>query len=163
MSYRGIVLSEDEEVELNRRFESITVSQREGRRAQVILLAAQGCSRNEIARLTGLSVVSVTRWCKRFRAAPARSGGSAWKRPQVILPAEALRKALDQVTQPCVSHARWSCRSMAKLVGISPASVQRIWAANNIRPHLANVSELHSGSDVEKSPVRVAGDIETPE
>ncbi|AVX22984.1 helix-turn-helix domain-containing protein [Pseudomonas syringae pv. atrofaciens] len=165
VSYRGIVLSEDEEVELNRRFESITVSQREGRRAQVILLAAQGCSRNEIARLTGLSVVSVTRWCKRFRELrlqglvdlPGRGRKSS-------LPAEALRKALDQVTQPCVGHARWSCRSMAKLVGISPASVQRIWAANNIRPHLANVSELPSGSDVEEKSSKGGGGIsETPE
>lgn len=165
MSYRDIVLSEDEEVELNRRFESITISQREGRRAQVILLAAQGCSRNEIARLTGLSVVSVTRWCKRFRELrlqglvdlPGRGRKSS-------LPAEALRKALDQVTQPCVGQARWSCRSMAKLVGISPASVQRIWAANDIKPHLASVSKPSSDADVEEISREGSGVIsETPE
>ncbi len=165
MSYRDLVLSDDEEAELNRRFESATISQREGRRAQVILLAAQGYSRNEIARLTGLSVVSVTRWCKRFRELrlqglvdlPGRGRKSS-------LPAEALRQALDQVTQPCIGHARWSCRSMAKLVGISPASVQRIWAANDIKPHLANVPKLHGDSDVEEKSQEGGGVIsKTPE
>lgn len=67
MNSQGIVLSEDEHIELSRRIRSATISQRDGRRAWVILLAAQGRSRNEIARLTGLCVVSVTRWCKRFQ------------------------------------------------------------------------------------------------
>lgn len=151
MSYRDIVLNEEEEIELNQRLKSVTTSPREARRAQVILLAAKGHSRNETARLTGLSVVSVTRWCKRFRELrlqglvdlPGRGRKSS-------LPSEALKKTLDQVTQPCIGQARWSCRSMAKFVGISPASVQRIWAANNIRPHLANVAKLRSDSDVEE-------------
>lgn len=68
MNSQDIVLSNDEQVELNRRVRSATISQRDGRRARVILLAVQGHSRNEIAELTGLSVVSVTRWCKRFQA-----------------------------------------------------------------------------------------------
>ena len=67
MNSQDIVLSEDEQTELSRRIRSATISQRDGRRARVILLAARGCSRNEIAQLTGLSVVSVTRWCKRFQ------------------------------------------------------------------------------------------------
>jgi transposase len=67
MSSQDIVFSEDQHIELSRRIRSATISQRDGRRARVILRAAQGCSRNEIALLTGLSVVSVTRWCKRFQ------------------------------------------------------------------------------------------------
>ncbi|AHG41270.1 DNA-binding protein [Pseudomonas syringae CC1557] len=165
MSYKDILLSEDEEAELSRRLGSATVSQREGRRAQVILLAAQGCSRGEIARLTGLSVVSVTRWCKRFRALrlqglvdmPGRG-----RKPS--LPAEALKQTLEQVTQPCIGSARWSCRSMAKLVGISPASVQRIWAANEIKPHLTQASKLPIDPDVAaKAPDLIGGISETPE
>jgi hypothetical protein len=46
-----IVLSPEEQTELNRRVRSGTISQRAGRRARVILLAAQGCSRVDIARL----------------------------------------------------------------------------------------------------------------
>jgi transposase len=67
MDSQDIGLSEEKQIELSRRIRSATISQRDGRRARVILLAARGCSRNEIARLTGLSVVSVTRRCKRFQ------------------------------------------------------------------------------------------------
>jgi hypothetical protein len=39
MNSQDIVLSDDEQVELNRRVRSATISQRDGRRARVILLA----------------------------------------------------------------------------------------------------------------------------
>ncbi|MDU8637939.1 IS630 family transposase, partial [Pseudomonas syringae pv. actinidiae] len=55
MSAQDIVLSPEESAELSRRTRSATISQRDGRRARVILLAAQGCSRVEIARLVGFS------------------------------------------------------------------------------------------------------------
>ncbi len=67
MNSHDIVLGEDEQIELSRRLRSATISQLDGRRARLVLLAAQGCSRNDIAQLTGISVVSVTRWCKRFQ------------------------------------------------------------------------------------------------
>ncbi|BBI42760.1 hypothetical protein KPSA1B_105887 [Pseudomonas syringae pv. actinidiae] len=49
MSAQDIVLSPEESAELSRRTRSATISQRDGRRARVILLAAQGCSRVEIS------------------------------------------------------------------------------------------------------------------
>lgn len=67
MNSQDIVLSRDEQIELSRRLRSASVSQRDGRQARVNLLAAQGCSRNEPGKLTGLSNVSVTRWCKCFQ------------------------------------------------------------------------------------------------
>jgi len=45
MSAQDIVLSPEESAELSRRTPSATISQRDGRRARVILLAALGCSR----------------------------------------------------------------------------------------------------------------------
>ncbi|HDQ4465571.1 TPA: hypothetical protein P9G65_005818 [Pseudomonas aeruginosa] len=55
MSTAKIVLTPEEHAELSRRVRSATISQRDGRRARVILLASQGCTRAEISRLTGLS------------------------------------------------------------------------------------------------------------
>ncbi len=117
----------------------------------MILLAARGCSRNEIAQLTGLSVVSVTRWCKRFQELrlqglvdlPGRG-----RKPS--LPAEALKRTLEQVTQPRIGQSRWSCRNMARVAGISPASVQRIWAANDIKPHLTRTFKLSNDPNFEE-------------
>jgi transposase len=119
MNFQDIVLSEDEQIELSRRIRSATISQRDGRRARVILLAAQGCSRNEIAQLTGLSVVSVTRWCKRFQE--LRLQGlvdlpGPGRKPS--LPAEAFKRVIEQVVQPRIGQPRWSCRSMARVAGI---------------------------------------------
>lgn len=60
MSTQDIVLSPAEHAELSRRTRSATIGQRNGRRARVILLAAQGYLRVEIARLVGFSRRSVT-------------------------------------------------------------------------------------------------------
>lgn len=67
MNAQEIVLNPEEQAELSRRVRSATISQRDGRRARVILLAAQGCSRIEIARLTGFSLPTITCWCQRFQ------------------------------------------------------------------------------------------------
>ncbi|MGY2293840.1 helix-turn-helix domain-containing protein, partial [Pseudomonas sp. SDO528_S397] len=44
------------------------IPQREGRRARIILLAAEGETRDNIARLTGFSCPTITDWCQRFQA-----------------------------------------------------------------------------------------------
>jgi transposase-like protein len=67
MNSQNITLTPEEHSELSRRIRSATINQRDGRRARVILLAAQGRSRVDIARLIGFSLRSVTRWCQRFQ------------------------------------------------------------------------------------------------
>lgn len=163
MNSQDILLSDEEQTELTRRVRSATISQRDGRRARVILLAAQGHSRKEIAELTALSVVSVTRWCKRFKELrlqglidlPGRG-----RKPS--LPAEALKRTLEQVSQPSVGQPRWNCRSMARVAGISPASVQRIWAANGIKPHLTRTFKLSNDLPLEETFWDVIGLYLTP-
>ena len=44
-------------------------------------------------------------------------------------------------------HTHWSCRTMADRVGVSPATVQRIWDARGLKPHRVEtfkVSNDHS-------------------
>ena len=151
MSAQDIVLSPEESAELSRRTRSATISQREGRRARVILLAAQGCSRVKIARLAGFSLRSVTLWCKRFQEQgldgfidkPGRGRKS-------FLPPDAMARVLEQVVQPRIGQPHWSCRSMAQVAGISPASVQRIWAANDLKPHLTHTFKLSNDPNFEE-------------
>ncbi len=68
MSALDITLSPEEKTELKRRVRSATIPQREGRRARIILLAAEGETRDSIARLTGFSCPTITDWCQRFQA-----------------------------------------------------------------------------------------------
>lgn len=85
MNSQDIVLSEDEQIELSRRIRSATISQRDGRRARVILLAARGCSRNENCPVDrSLRCFSHPLVQAFSRAASTRPGGSARTRSQAI-------------------------------------------------------------------------------
>lgn len=61
MNSQDIILAPEEFAELSRQVRSVTIHQRDGSRARVILLAAQCCLRIEIARLVRFSLRSVTR------------------------------------------------------------------------------------------------------
>ena len=39
-------------------------------------------------------------------------------------------------------ETHWSCRSMAKATGVSPATVQRIWSARGLKPHRVETFKL---------------------
>ena len=151
MSTAKIVLTPEEHAELSRRVRSATIIQRDGRRARVILLASQGCTRAEISRLTGLSLPVITGWCQRFQA--QRLDGLADKpgrgrKPS--LPLEAVQRVIEQVTKPRIGEPRWSCRSMARAAGISATSVHKIWAANDLKPHLTRTFKLSNDPNFEE-------------
>jgi len=150
MARANIELLAEEEQELNRRIKASTVSVRDRRRAQIILYSASGLAQEQVAQKVGVTRVTVNRWCRRFvqerlaglADAPGRGRKSG-------LPAAAVRKALETVTQPPATLGRWSCRSMARAAGISKASVQRLWAANDIKPHLTRTFEGSSDKQFE--------------
>src|SRR6202790_5737022 len=55
---------------------------------------------------------------------------------------ELLRQIVDQATRPPQGRARWTCRAMARELGVSKATVQRVWSENEIKPHLTRVFKL---------------------
>ena len=52
----------------------------------------------------------------------------AWSDPAVAA-------VLDRLPKPPPGRTRWSTRSMARSVGLSPSSVHQIWRRNDIKPH----------------------------
>ena len=138
-----IVLEADERQELERRTRATTIAVRDRQRAEIILLRAGGMTQGRIAAGLGVSRVTVNDWCQRFLAqrldglddAPGRG-----RKPS--LPPEAVRVVLEKAVTPPATLARWSCRTMAREAGISQASVQRLWAANAIKPHLSRTFKL---------------------
>ena len=75
MARRRIELQADEVGELRRRLRAGTVSVRERRRSEIILLSAEGLTQQQIAERMGISRLQVNRWVGRFAAEPA--GGIA--------------------------------------------------------------------------------------
>jgi transposase len=54
-------------------------------------------------------------------------------------------------------QTHWSCRTMAKQVGVSPATVQRVWAARGLKPHLVKTFKLSNDPRFEEKLIDVVG------
>jgi hypothetical protein len=96
---------------------------------------------NQVDQATGIA--EFTFWRGRFLregmgglAELARSG-----RPERIKPSLKGR-ILSEAVRPPGGVERWSTRSMAKHVGVSKATVQRVWSANDIKPHRTRIFKL---------------------
>ncbi len=63
---------------------------------------------------------------------------------------------LTRMTTP-EDGTHWSVRTMAKVSGVSPASVQRIWAAHGLKPHLIRTFKLSKDPKFEEKLIDVVG------
>jgi transposase len=107
-------------------------------RAQIVLLSADGVGTNEIMRRTGKSKTCVWRWQERFMEAGYDSLLRDKTRPSRIPPlASGITERVVTLTQtaPPTEATHWTSAMMAKVVGISASSVQRIWRAHGLQPH----------------------------
>jgi transposase len=146
-----IVLSGEERGELERRINATTVAVRDRQRAEIVVLSAAGMSQHQIAARVGVSRVTVNLWCQRFlanRLAGLEDAAGRGRKPSV--PLEAVCVVLDKVVTPPATLGRWSCRTMARRAGVSKATVQRLWAANDIKPHLTRTFKLSKDKQFEK-------------
>jgi len=116
---------------------SRSLSQGLVRRAEIVLMAAQGMSNSEIAHSLGLSRPTVGLWRKRFIAQglmglyeELRSGAPRSISDERI--AKLLRQTLE--TKP-EGATHWSCRSLAQKTGLSKSTVQRVWKTFGLQPH----------------------------
>jgi transposase len=107
-------------------------------RARIILLSADGVGTMAIARRAGVAKPTVWRWRERFRAEGIAGLVREKSRPPGIapLPAEIVDQVVTLTGEPPPGEAtHWTVRAMAKAVGVSRASVQRIWRAHGLQPH----------------------------
>ena len=135
---RRIRLRRGERRRLERLVNKRTTPQRVVERANIVLCSAEGRSGSAICREVGVSRPTVTQWLDRYEAGGVeelledrpRSG-----RPRKITPddeAEIVRKTLEE--KPA-DATHWSCRLMAKEVGVHPTTISRIWRAHGLQPH----------------------------
>ncbi len=139
---------------------SQTARHREVQRARALLLAADGVATTAIAERIGVSPTTVRGWRDRFagqgltkfgQVQPGRGRKSTISAEKV---AEIVR-ATQEDTPPGQTH--WSCRSMAKAQGVSPATVQRIWSARGLTPHLVKTFTLSNDPRFEEKLIDVVG------
>ena len=103
-----------------------------------MLLSADRLDVAAVARQAGISRPAVWRWQRRF----AEAGVDGLLRDKTRKPGkaplgEAVAHRVVALTcgEPPGEATHWTGRMMAKAVGISLRSVQRIWAAHKLQPH----------------------------
>ena len=114
-------------------------------RAKIVLLTADAHGTAEIVRATGKAKTVIWRWQERFGEEGVAGLWRDKTRPSRIPPlSPAVAEHVVALTlagpPPTVSH--WTGAAMAKAVGISVSSVQRIWRAHGLRPHLVRRFKL---------------------
>jgi transposase len=134
-----VVLNDSQQQTLEQWSRARSLPARQVERAKVVLLAAQGKSDLAISQAVGISNQKASRWRKRFLrlglAGLEKDAPRPGRKPAIAT--EIKEELVRKTTQSQPENAtHWSTRSMAAAMGISEASVRRIWHAHGLKPHL---------------------------
>ena len=147
---RILSLDPDQLGELESMIRRPKASQREVRRARIIRARAGGLSQQQTAELVGVNRPVVAKWEARFikdgipgLAESSRSG----RKPSIA--AQVRSEIITEATSPPPGRTQWSSRTMAKAKGVSANTVQRLWQANEIKPHITRTFKISNDKDFE--------------
>jgi len=136
---RPIALDSEQRPLLEQQARARSLPARQVERARIVLRAADGLQDKDIAAELDITPEKAARWRNRFldggftalqKDAP-RPG-----RPNTV-PAAKVKQIVDKTTREKPDSAtHWSTRTMAAAVGVSEATVRRIWHAHGLKPHL---------------------------
>ena len=114
-------------------------------RAHIILATADGCGTAEIMRRSGKAKPVVWTWQARFMAEGVAGllRDKTRKPGEPPLASETVQRVVDLALGPPPGEAtHWSGRELAKAVGVSLRSVQRILEAHQLAPHRMRTFKL---------------------
>jgi transposase len=128
----ALPLSDGERETLERLARAQSVPHRQSLQVRVLLMAADGVANAVIADEVGVTPVTLRAWRTRFGeeglAGLEKIREGRGRKPSISEETVAeIVRLTTTTTPPAATH--WSCRTMAKRVGVSSATVQRIWSA----------------------------------
>ena len=129
-------------------------------RANIVLRAADGARNDVIAAELGTNRLLVGKWRKRFAelgvAGIEKDAPRGGRRPVVR---DAMTgRIVEWTTQRKPDNAtHWSTRTLAKALGTSRATVNRVWRANGLKPHLSGTFKVSNDKKFEEKLVDVVG------
>lgn len=149
----------DREV-LQRLAASSTAAHREVIRARVLIDAADGIANTVIATSHGVTAVTVRSWRQAF----TKSGLTDWGKVKpgrgrkASIPEAKIAEIVELTTKSTpAGHTHWSCRTMAEKVGVSPATVQRIWSNLGLKPHRVDAFKVSNDPRFAEKLIDVVG------
>src|ERR1700678_483417 len=139
---------------------SQTAAHRDVQRAKALLMASDGFATTRIAKEIGVSPATVTRWRERFEAeglkASVKVRPGRGRKPS-ISPEKVAEIVHATLHDKPAGETHWSCRSMARAHGVSHSTVQKIWAARGLKPHLVETFKLSKDPRFEEKLADVVG------
>ncbi len=123
--------------------------QRIALRARIVLGAAAGTSNHALAKELQTSRPTIIDWRRRFAEGGIAALYEDRPRGRSFEPLARAKEAeiIAKTQGPPPQATQWSCSSMAKVCGVSSASVQRVWHANGLKPHLIKTFKLSNDPD----------------
>jgi transposase len=106
-------------------------------RARLILALADGQTYNQIKTTLQTTAPTISRWKQRFEEAGMAGLDPRHKGSQPRIADAQVQARIARKTQqkPADGSTHWSCRKMAKALGLSKSTVQRVWAQARLKPH----------------------------
>lgn len=156
----GLSLSEDEQQELRRMSVSRSLPAGDVFRARLILMLAAGRSYTEVQRRLNTTAPTISKWRKRFleqRVDGLMRERHPGQKPSVITPQLQAKVLAATRRKPSDGSTHWSCRKLAKQLGISKDVVHRIWRTAGLRPHRLERYMASNDLDFERKAADIIG------
>jgi transposase len=160
LSAASLVVSPAQREVLQRVARSGRSAHREVLRARVLLDLGEGFGNKTAAARHGVTAVTVRAW----RAAFESDGLTGWGKVKEgrgrkpVLSEEKVAEIVELTTKTIPpGHTHWSCRTMAVRVGVSPATVQRIWSELGLQPHRVDTFKISNDTRFTEKLIDVVG------
>jgi transposase len=152
-------LTSEQRQHLSRFAQSRTLPAGDVFKARLILALANGDSYATIQADLQTTAPTLSRWKRRFEEEGLEGLEGRHKGSKVRAATPAVQgKVLKRIRKaPRDGSTHWSCRKMARELGVSKSTVQRIWATARLRPHRLERYMASEDPDFEKKAVDIIG------
>lgn len=162
MPFQGepIVLTREEQDELQQMSVSRSLPAGDVFRARLILMLAERRSYAEIRKRLDTTAPTISLWKKRFledRVAGLMEERHPGQKPTVITPQLQARILEATRRKPKDGSTHWSCRKLAKQLGVSKDTVHRVWKIAGLRPHRLERYMSSNDPDFESKAAAIIG------
>ena len=141
---RPLVLSEEEQGQLESLAHRVRSPPALARRARVVLACAEGLDNKRVAKQLRCSLGMVGKWRSRFLKTrleglydEPRPGA-----PRTVSDAQVEQVVIQTLESTPRGETHWSTRGLAKATGLSRMTISRIWHAFGLQPHRTDTFKL---------------------
>jgi transposase len=155
---RKIEVSKDDKETLLKWKRSPTTQQKLIRRADIVLAVGEGLNNRAISERGLGSEQTVCLWRKRYAEHGMEGLQDEPKpgRPRTISRDKTAEIVATTLTPP-EGMTHWSARRLAKQVGVSHATVHRVWQAHDLKPHRVETFKFSKDAHLKEKVVDIVG------